>query len=650
MNWDSNQALAGNSPGMVGRILSLFVVWSTVVCLALAARNALSVLVGSDDQEEGTFLVEVSGKNGGFGTVRPELLLKAIVLDGRVLSSEAAITKSNWELVDKEGSPPYLLYSGGFDPALVAFHGKRFLAVFQSINWGGVFRIKRNGTDVSTLALRHPGGREGLIILESPPAAPSLAVFVTALIVFAGCAYWFGPIRAGRSSIPWLLFFLLALHFLYWGSQGVGTEPDSPGYLEAVSDFYVKGIPSYFPPGYPALLAVVGIFSDKSLGRWVTLIQHGMAVLVALWIYLILRRILAEELALIGGILSGALPLNLTAAQTILSETPTIFAMVGALYFTVRSVESGRFGFAVLSGLLTGWAGTLRVVPLVCLLPAICTLHLLPLTKRALRLTITTGAVAVILVALPMLWLGYNSGQLVLANSFGLHLFNRVVYEQKQLDEDGPATRTLITLQRGRDPRAGYWWDLEDPGGFDERQAEILLRRVSWEGIRKDPWAFLIYTPTLAWKILWADASDSMPQWGETAKVYPHLDSTPPLVFTASSLAWRFTLDQTNRVLWPVLCWSAVFGLFLGLFLPRRTLVLAFAWVPISYLLSTACLESFDPRYNIPTIPFITALSLIPLAFVLRLFEFNERMTRKLTLEDHAEHGAGGYAGTDLRR
>ena len=37
----------------------------------------------------------------------------------------------------------------------------------------------------------------------------------------------------------------------------------------------------------------------------------------------------------------------------------------------------------------------------------------------------------------------------------GLHLFNRVVNQQKQLDEEGPATKALIALVGGKDPRAG---------------------------------------------------------------------------------------------------------------------------------------------------------------------------------------------------
>ena len=68
-----------------------------------------------------------------------------------------------------------------------------------------------------------------------------------------------------------------------------------------------------------------------------------------------------------------------------MSESATLFAMVGTLYLTVRCAETGMFRFLALAGVLAGWAGTLRVVPLAALLPSICVIYLLPPTTARIE-------------------------------------------------------------------------------------------------------------------------------------------------------------------------------------------------------------------------------------------------------------------------
>ena len=144
------------------------------------------------------------------------------------------------------------------DPASLNIPGRKFVAIFQANKWPGVLRVKRNGTDAETLTLRNPAGHQGLLVLESPAAPTSAAVFVLAFMLFAACAYWFGPIRSGRSTLPWLIFFLSVLHALFWAAQCIGTTNDSPAYVDTISTFYTEGQPDYFPPGYPALLGTRG--------------------------------------------------------------------------------------------------------------------------------------------------------------------------------------------------------------------------------------------------------------------------------------------------------------------------------------------------------------------------------------------------------
>src|SRR3990172_2752367 len=599
-------------------ILRIGIVLATVLVLACAAQKALSFLVSPHDHKLSTFVVHVQGKE----TAHPaapdrEVHLDALIVGGRRLRFDSLERSGSWEPVEKSvwGA---LMYRESSKPALLTFQASSFVTVFWIGRGSGVVRVERDGTEAQVADLDTLQGWGGRTVVESPAVPPSLVVFVVALVLLAGCAWVFGPVRAGHSSVPWLIFFLSVLHILFWASQCVGTYTDSVGYLQTVS-MILRGFPGYFPPGYPALLGLVGAVSGESLGRWVTLIQHGMVVVGSLWIYLLLRRIVREEAALLGAILAGALTPSLTMAQAVMSETPTLFAMVGAVYFAVRSAESGRLLFAILAGVLTGWAGTLRVIPLAALLPSICIVYLLPSAKRRLRHVGVTVVLTAVVVLLPMLWCWYKSGSFMLANSSGFHLFDLVVAEQKLLDEDGPVTRIFLTLLEGKDPRGMPQWEITALAGLRTLgydQVELLLRKVSLEAIRQDPWGFVLFTPPLAWKELLGDPMNWIPAWGTTTAVHPRLESPTPLPFTASGLSWRWTLERADRVLWPIICWTAVAGTLLGMLFPQRILILALAWVPAGYLLSTAALEMYVPRYHTAIIPFVAALSMVPLGLV----------------------------------
>jgi hypothetical protein len=606
-----------------GWFLRICITLATVLFLAIAARNNLSYLFHSSNQEQSTFTIQaLASKDKSPEATNHELQIEAIITEGQRLRGKSIKQSINWELIDSNLSP-FIIYKESSEPAILTFQGKNQLTIFQTNQWSGVVRVEQNGRKAQVVDLRDMKRQFHLIVVENPVTQPSVAVFAGALILFAVCAWWFGPIRTGRRNILWLIFFLSVIHFLFWANQCVGTTNDSPFYLKAVHQFFHEGKPSYFSPGYPALLGVVGSISDNNLGRWITLIQHCMLVLGGVWIYLLLRRIMSDELAFIGGILTGALAPSLTTSQAVISEAPTLFAMVGAFYFTVRSKETGKLLFTILAGLLTGWAGILRIIPLVSLIPPIFVLHLLPATKGGFQRISVTLAITVVVMLIPILWCWHKSGQPKLSTSLGYHLFNRVVKEQKLLDENGPATKILLNLLNGKDPRGVPHWEIRSHGGvskLSDLEAASLLREVSLEGIRKDPRGYLSFTPQLAWKLFMAESSYWIPAWGETIPTFPRLENPPLLSLTASSLAWRWTLEEINRDLWPIICWAAVAGTLLGLLLPQRSLILALAWIPAGYLLSSALLEKFSARYNPAILPFVVALSMVPLAMVLTFF------------------------------
>lgn len=600
-------------------VLRLAIVLATVWSLASAAQTALTGLPQRGARS--TFVIQAQEKESAATAAGPRaLLIEDLLVDGQRRRLDSLERTGNWEVTSQPGigRPLNLLLQQSLQPAGLTFQGKHFLIAATADQWSGEIRVERNGGQARTLAVEPASGEKRLILLEDPVASTSGVVFVVALLVFGAAAWGLAPIRGTRDSLPWLTFYLAGIHLLFWVGQCVGVMPDSLGYLGGIPALR-DGVPSYFPPGYPAFLGLVGNFSGQNLGSWITLIQHGMAVLGGLWIYLLLGRLIPEELALLGGLLAGALSPILTLSQSVLSEIPSLFAMVGACYFAVRAGETGRTRFAILAGLLTGWAGTLRVVPLAALLPAICLVLLFPFSRRGLRLAGLTLAVTAGVVLLPISWFWLRYREPRLANSSGKHLFNRIVMEQQQLDERGPATRRLLALLEGVDPRGLSHWTVTAHRGLSQLsyvQGEALLRAVSMEGLRKDPWAYLRFTPHLAGRELLADASHVVPAWASTPLPNPRLERAPVLTFTAAGLRWRWRMAATHSVIWPLLCWAAIAGTLVGGWLPRRTLALALAWIPIGYLLSTASLEAFDQRYNVPIVPFVAALAMLPLGLL----------------------------------
>ena len=377
----------------------------------------------------------------GFPGLKRELRLQAILADGRLLRWDATSPITGWETVNVTGNLPVLRYTRAAQPALLTFHGKRFVAILQDIQWTGVVRVKWNGETAWVLDLQRQNER--LIAIENPAAPPSVAVFVGALILFSACAWWFGPIHAERGSVPWLVFFVSLLHLLFWVSQIIGTNGDSTAYLNAVQVYHLNQ-PLYPPPGYPALVGLVGLLAGEDLGRWLALVQHGMIVLGAVWMYALLRRFMREDLALLGVLLGAAAVPALSTAQNVMSEAPSCFAMIGALYFGVRCAETGKIRFAALAGGLVAFAILLRVAPAAGLVPALCMI-LYPVNhgRRQIAIVLTT---MVAIVLLPIVWYSYRSGDPRLTDSTGDHLFNRAIWEPKLIDDDGPATRRLRAL------------------------------------------------------------------------------------------------------------------------------------------------------------------------------------------------------------
>ncbi len=605
-------------------LLRLTLIAAMVLCLAFTAQHSLSFLATSPALVEHPCQIQVRQlEMDSFPVGVPVCRLDDLVVDGRRLRSESTERSSQWTIVEKRGKglPTSLEFNGHpHERGSLDFSGAGWLLIAQVRAWSGVFEVQLPDRSTQAIVVQVPERWERATVVEDPPAPLSGSVLITAGSVCALAAWMIAPWRDDRRVALWLLVFLAAFHAIFWATQCVATTNDSPGYVNSLAT-NLKGAPTYFPPGYPAFLGIIKFFSDENHGRWIALIQHVLAVVAAFWTYLLARRLVPIELALLCGILAGTLSPTNTMSQTVMSEIPTLFAMVGALYFCLRAVETGKYRFAALAGALAGWGALLRAVPLVALLPAIGLLLWFAPHCRRIRLAIVILSAAAAVLLPPVGWFAYKSGKPTISTSAARHLYNRVVYEQRQLDRTGSATRTLLEILDGEDPRKLPFWHLLDRPGFKQLpkgfNVDQLLMSVSREGILKDPFAFVAHSGAVAWQELVGHADYCIPLWGDTNTLDAALESPPPLRLTASGLQWRWRLGEVHHQFWPLLCWAAIIGVLLGLSLRQRGLVLALAWVPAGYLLASASLDYFLTRHSVPTIPFVVVLAIIPLRILL---------------------------------
>jgi len=589
------------------------------VYLSLAASAAVSGIFTSASRQSTPVFLEVLEQNAsGSPDSQGRLEVEAIVLDGRTYKWHRADPPHGWAVDALDNLLlGTLVYKRNAEPAVLTFNARRFVAVLDAAGWSGLIRFTHNGR-TSDKEVRLAGGQKSVIVLEDPSPTTGSGALVVAMVVLAGCIFAFGPIKPGRSRLIWLVFFLGTLHLLYWLVQVVATSPDSVGYFEDFSKNFIHGYPAYFPPGYGGFLSFVGLIAGRNLGAWTTAVQHMMVVGGAICLYLLLRDVVADDLALLGGGLAGALAPMLTAPQTAMSETPTSFAMICAFFCAVRAgrrIGGKRIALAIIAGMLAGFGVIIRVSPIAGLLPAFCCIYLAGPWREGLRSLAITISATVFVVLLPIGWCWHHSGNARLTNSSGVHLFDRIVTEQKLIDEDGPATQKLQLLLQGQDLRKVPLSEIMAHAGlsrmsFDEKVT--LAGDVAIEGLIANPWQYLVRTPQIAWREF-IEPTGALPAWAITSTIQPDFENAPLLPFAGTCFRWRETVLEINAVLWPILCTLAMVGVILGLVGYRRSFSLALAGVPAGVLGLTAAVEVLFPRYNAPVVPFVCMSAMLPL-------------------------------------
>jgi len=609
----------------------------SAIFLAWSATLSLRGVFEPTPKDVSRFTINVSGSrpstpedtHAGVSVVR-------LVVDGRRARPGDLILSGSWEPgwdsadrpKDPEGSDPTawprragwaarLNPSDTAEPASVSFSGTSAAVLFN------------RGNPCEHLSISTDAGKIWGDDCSHLPADPIVAVDLPTPVMASHWpfAFWLvvsfvmvAAVRPGldrRRTEFWLTAYLSALHLLVWSAQCVGLIYDSLNQLPTLK-FNVQGWPAYFPPGYPLLVGIGYLVSAVNVGSVITLIQHVMMIATIVWCFRLLRRCVAQPLAYLTTLAMGAAAPTLFLPQAIMSENAALFGMAGALYFAVCYRDSHVRRHGIISGLLLGWAGLARIVPLAAAGPAILLVMLgaEPLINGVKRFGLIL-AIAIGTVALPTIWFGLRSGSFALANSLGRHLYNRVVTDQFLLDKSAPATARFLRLIEPVNPEGKAHWEIAallKKQGLDYEETEALMRRVSWEGICESPWQFIVFSLQQSWTQFFHNPVPLVPWWSVPDKYTAELESVPILGVHAGSLLWRERLEQQFAATWTFLPWLAIAGLASIPFLRQRMILLSFAIIPSGYIVSSAFVEFEYGRYTVAIIPFIYCLVAEPFA------------------------------------
>lgn len=586
-------------------LAALLVAWS-------AHRTLGPVFAGAS--EVATFAIRV--RPPAPSAAEHDVTIAALVVDGRRLRWDEVGKEGTW--IEVPAEIPLLAHPRAAGAAAITFRGRSALCTALPSR-GGRIVIERDGKTMMEVNLARAGTPlfyRSEIVLDCGTPRPGRSGFWLFLLLAEGLAVWLAPWRSARAAEIFVGCHALSLHLLVWATQPVATSRDSHGYLTGVHELFKLGFPSYFPPGTSILIGLAGLIPFGPLGLKVTLLQHVMLVLAVLFIHRLLRQILGHGVAFLAALVLGSSWSMLFIPQQILSEPLTVFGMTGALYFGVRHRDRGSRCAAILAGLLAGWAGLARVVPLIGSTLAFFCLHLGRWSRTSLRRCLLPTLVSMAVMAAPLGWYYLRSGQLKLSSANGYHLFLRMVTAERQLAERGPITHQLLKLLDFEDPRGRDVWDIYRilvEKGLNYFEISELLGQVSLEALRQAPWHFVGFTFAQAGLQYLTNPRNTFSRWGETRWRIPEVENPPLAPFTMSSFQWELVLARAHDWAWPWLCGLSLAGALAAAFLRRWRDVLALVALVLGYLMGTAAASLVVARYSLPLVPFMIALAAIPI-------------------------------------
>ena len=548
-------------------------------------------------------------------------LVTRLLADGKALRGGDAELKGEWvSYWDRTLSHPNTI-----EPASISFNAKSAVVLFDRLDHCGHLSISGpDGMIWQDVNCGRGGRYRRLVAVDLPAPVPrSHWSFVAWLAAFFVLVAITRPWTSRRRLEVWLLIYLAVLHLLFWSTQPVGLLTDSLGQLPTLKANVLLGATAYFPPGYPILVGFAYLISRTITGSVITMLQHVMMIATIWWCYRLLRRSAGTTVSFATALAIGAAAPTLVLPQGILSENVALFGMAGTLYFAFDYRETGRLRDGMLAGVLLAWATLARVVPMAAGVPSVLAIMMDADSRAAgLRKFGAVVALALVLLAVPILWFGIRSGSFALSNSVGRHLYNRAVADQYLLDRQAPATSNLLKSIAPLDPYGVPHWKIQPllkKKGLTDDQIETLMKRASLESIHRAPWKYVRYSFQQSWIQYFLDPIAFMPYASTPFEYDSELESPPPLGACANSLLWRVRLERVFDAAWKYVAWIALASIPLVALLEERGTFLAFALTPAGYILCTALVEYLLSRYNAAIVPFIFVLAGGAVAALLRL-------------------------------
>ena len=205
---------------------------------------------------------------------------------------------------------------------------------------------------------------------------------------------------------------------MFWlTAVGPAVQPDSIIYMGTAQSilggdgFLFGGQPmTHFPPGYPLLLALVGLFQDGDVlqaGRWLSALLYGANLsLLGLAVFLSTERSWSATGCAICIFLVSA-PI-MSDLSYVLSEAPFIMFSLAALILLSLHAARPSLGLTLAASVFVGCAIATRYIGVTLLVPLVC--GLLKSGQRPLKRKIGDTFIATAVALLPLVsWLVRNS-------------------------------------------------------------------------------------------------------------------------------------------------------------------------------------------------------------------------------------------------
>ncbi|GEM_PF-4367205 len=564
--------------------------------------------VGKNEKKQWILRAHIEGAHPTAEEEKETLEIEKVFVDGRLLRWKYLEGRKGWEEERKDNwTYPSLKSTAGRRPELrLSGHIAQFF--FPKCGNSGKVDLSRNGRLVKTVDLSREDKGWERTILEDPPLETDDIANIVFLCLALGSLFLLRPWSTPRRRLFWVLFFLVVVHLCIFVSYPVGTNDDGPGYVLSMKYFFTDGFPSYFPPGYPILMKAAGIIPFLGLGLEILLLQHVLTVLAFICLYMILLRVFSEEFAYLWIFVISSLASSLFLAQTIVSENVAVCFAAFAIFFALKAEKRRPLLYSVLSGAMIGFAGLSRLSPLGGLIPAAGLIFWFGGVRKPLKHFLVLLLSVCVVVVGPMLWCFFKSGNFGLADSTGLHLYQRMIFQQGLVAKDRPYTKLLLQGMDGKDIRKIPHWGISDhlhAKGAGYRDIERLLFKVSMESLKEFPVEYLLGSFENLWELVkYPRPYDLM--WAGNHKEFKPLEQKA--VLTVSKEGVRF-LDWSILFysgIWPYVLWGSIFSLvWVLLRLKSRYIEASIAITFLGYYLVQVMVEVVCGRYNMAVAPFI---------------------------------------------